>query len=46
MIVKPLLAGEKITAKLRNSKKLGQWLDRSLGAVFIALGIRLAFEKQ
>ncbi len=40
-----VLLGDRITGKLRNSPKIGQWMDRTLGAVFIALGIRLALAK-
>jgi threonine/homoserine/homoserine lactone efflux protein len=36
-----LLSG-RISKGLRDNQKLAIWLDRSLGAVFIALGIRLA----
>ena len=45
-LIEPLLvlAGERITAKLRDNKRVGLWLDRSLGTIFIALGVRLAFE--
>ncbi len=47
-VVEPplVLAGEKLTAKLRGSATLGKWMDRSLGAIFIGLGLRLAFEKR
>lgn len=41
-----ILAGEKLTNRLRNSPRFGLWLDRSLGAVFIALGVRLALEQR
>ena len=45
LIEPPLvLAGEKMTEKLRNNHRLSQWLNRSLGVLFVALGIRLAFE--
>lgn len=36
-----VLAGDGITGKLKQNRKLGQWLERGLGAVFVALGIRL-----
>jgi len=39
-----VLAGERLTAKLRDNRRIGLWLDRSLGTIFIALGLRLAFE--
>ncbi len=40
-----ILAGEKLTATLRNNDRIGLWMDRSLGTIFIGLGIRLALEK-
>ncbi len=47
LIEPPLvLAGGKLTTKLRNNPKIGLWMDRSLGAIFIALGIRLALEER
>jgi len=47
-IIEPplVLAGEKLTSKLRDSPRLGLWMDRSLGTIFIALGIRLALEER
>lgn len=39
-----VLAGDKLTSKLRGTPAIGRWMDRSLGTIFIALGIRLAFE--
>lgn len=41
-----ILAGERLTTKLRNSPRFGLWLDRSLGAIFVALGLRLAMEQR
>ncbi len=41
-----VMAGEKLTVKLRANERIGIWLDRSLGAIFIALGIRLAMEQR
>lgn len=43
-LVEPLLVlmGDRLTARLRTSERLGLWLDRSLGGLLIALGIRLA----
>ncbi len=41
-----VLAGGKLTNKLRNNPKIGLWMDRSLGAIFIGLGIRLALEER
>ena len=47
LIEPPLvIIGGKLTASLRNNTRFGLWLGRSLGAIFIALGIRLALEKQ
>lgn len=45
LIEPPLvIAGERLTSKLRDNKRIGLWMDRSLGAIFVALGIRLALE--
>ena len=45
LIEPPLvIAGEKLTSKLRDNARIGLWMDRSLGAIFVALGIRLALE--
>lgn len=41
-----VLAGERLTSTLRNNARLGLWMDRSLGAIFVALGIRLALEER
>jgi threonine/homoserine/homoserine lactone efflux protein len=47
LIEPPLvIAGEKLTSKLRNNPKVGLWMDRSLGAIFVALGVRLALEER
>ncbi len=37
-----VLAGAGLAGKLKKNEKIGQWLERSLGALFIFLGIRLA----
>jgi len=43
LIEPPLvLAGSRIAFALRNNRKIGLWMDKSLGALFIMLGIRLA----
>lgn len=43
MVEPPLiLIGGRLTEKLRQSKKLGLWLERSLGAVLVGLALRLA----
>lgn len=46
-LVEPALviAGDKLTTRLRNNSRIGLWMERSLGAVFVALGIRLALEE-
>ncbi len=36
-----VLAGAHITTMLRNNERIALWMDRSLGALFMALGIRL-----
>lgn len=41
-----VLAGERLTQRLRNNPGFALWMDRTLGAMFIALGLRLALEKQ
>ena len=41
-----ILAGDKLTYSLRNNPRFGLWLDRSLGAIFIGLGIRLALDER
>ncbi len=42
-IIEPLvvLAAEKLASTLRGNARLGQWLERMLGGVLIALGVRL-----
>ncbi len=41
-----ILAGDKLTNSLRSNPRFGLWLDRSLGAIFIGLGIRLALDER
>jgi threonine/homoserine/homoserine lactone efflux protein len=41
-----VIAGGRLTTTLRNNKRIGLWMDRTLGTIFITLGVRLAFEKQ
>lgn len=36
-----VLAGNGLTGAIKQNRKLGQWLERGLGAIFVALGIRL-----
>lgn len=47
-LVEPLwvLGGERLTAGLRQRSRLALWLNRGMGAVVIALGARLAFERK
>jgi len=40
-----ILAGDKLTNRLRSTPRIGLWLDRSLGAIFIGLSIRLALDE-
>lgn len=37
-----VLAGSRLGAFLRTNQRVGLWMDRSLGALFVALGARLA----
>jgi len=37
-----ILASARLVCSLRNNQQLGMWLDRGLGALLIALGIRIA----
>ncbi|MBV1926162.1 MAG: LysE family translocator [Rhodobacteraceae bacterium] len=47
LIEPPLvLLGERLTTKLRNNPSVGLWMDRTLGTIFVALGIRLALEQR
>ncbi len=41
-----ILAGDKLTNRLRSSPRIGLWLDRSLGAIFVGLSIRLALTER
>ncbi|MGE4506205.1 MAG: LysE family translocator [Desulfovibrionaceae bacterium] len=38
-----ILLGDRVTARLRASRSFRAWLDRVLGGVLVALGLRLAF---
>jgi threonine/homoserine/homoserine lactone efflux protein len=43
VIEPPLVVfGGRLTAQLRNSRSLAKWLDRTLGALLIGLGLKLA----
>jgi threonine/homoserine/homoserine lactone efflux protein len=41
-----ILLGERLSQGLRQRPRIGQWLDKTLGAMFIALGIRLALQER
>ena len=41
-----VVVGERLALRLRNDARLARWLDRSLGAILIALGIRLALDER
>jgi len=41
-----VLLGDRLTTRLRQSRALARWLDRSLGAILIALGLRLALAER
>ncbi len=38
-----VLAGHRLTERLRRDPRIGLWLSRGLGTIFVALGVRLAF---
>lgn len=37
-----ILLGNRLAGALRHNRKVGLWLDRGLGTLFVALGVRLA----
>ena len=41
-----ILLGDKVTGRLRQSRALRVWLDRVLGSVLIALGVKLAMSER
>ncbi|RUM26492.1 LysE family translocator [Rhizobium vallis] len=41
-----VLLGGRLADALRHNQKVGLWLDRGLGALFVALGIRLALSSR
>jgi len=47
-IVEPpmILVADRMSDKLRNSVRIGRWLDRCLGLLLVGLGIKLAMSKQ
>lgn len=48
VIIQPpvVLLGGLVTRKLRSSNALAKWLDRSLGALLIALAAKLALTER
>lgn len=47
-MIEPLLviAGSRLIGSLKNNRQIGRWIDRCLGSIFIALGIRLAVSER
>ena len=41
-----VLLGDRMTRRLRESRRLALWLDRTIGAMLIALGLRLALTER
>ncbi|WP_106795276.1 LysE family translocator [Rhizobium sp. H4] len=41
-----VLVGGRLADALRHNQKVGLWLDRGLGALFVALGVRLALSSR
>lgn len=47
LIEPPLvLAGAKLVSHLKDNRRIGVWLDKGLGALFVTLGIRLAISER
>ena len=47
LIEPPLvLAGSRLAAALRDNQRIGLWMDRGLGALFVSLGVSLAFSER
>ncbi len=47
LIEPPLvLAGSRLAAVLRDNQRVGLWMDRGLGALFVSLGVSLAFSER
>ncbi|GAB6175285.1 LysE family translocator [Desulfobaculum senezii] len=46
-LVEPMVifAGDRITTSLRSNRRVSQWFDRTLGAFFLFLGVRLAVSR-
>lgn len=47
-LIEPLMviAGDRLTGRLKANPRIGLWIDRCLGALFIALGVRLALAEK
>jgi threonine/homoserine/homoserine lactone efflux protein len=47
-VVEPpmILLADRMTKRFRNSPRLGLWMDRTLGVIFVGLGVRLALEQR
>jgi threonine/homoserine/homoserine lactone efflux protein len=45
-VVEPprVIFGDKLTQRIRSRPEIGLWLDRALGAVLVALGVRLIMQ--
>jgi threonine/homoserine/homoserine lactone efflux protein len=41
-----ILLGDRLSSRIRASRRIGLWLDRSLGSLFIGLGIKLALTER
>lgn len=41
-----VMIGARLADAMRNNRKIGLWLDRGLGALFVGLGLRLAFSEK
>lgn len=47
LIEPPLvLIGDRLTTSLRGNPRVGKWLERMLGTVFVGLGVRLALQQR
>lgn len=47
-IIEPpmILIADRLTHRVRSSKRIGRWLDRCLGVLLIGLGVKLAISRQ
>ncbi|MBE9554514.1 MAG: LysE family translocator, partial [Proteobacteria bacterium] len=41
-----VIAGARLVSGLQENRKFGLWLDRTLGAMFVALGVKLVLTRQ